>query len=330
MKFQWVVCSCGLALSGCGLGGAWVEFAEAPNVPPYHDPSAPAPFTTWSNFVAQYTESPSAMRTGVSYTLAGPTITPSANPYYFNNGSEGYPLGTIVRFDANRHFRQLSLSQSSYDLPGVGYGDAFVALSGIGEPGFEFGVSPGGSPSPFISSANNGPVIVLAANPLTLGWEYQSFGVWDSNSLFGRDITTATFGAATPAGSVPTAGTAIFSGKLSGLYVSPSGDGAIAVANLIVNVNFQSRSLGFASSGTTLTRDLATTTSAANLNLNGTLGYSPSSNLFAGPLTNAGGTMSGQSTGKFYGPAGQELGGVFTVRSPTTSELFSGAYGAKR
>ena len=45
---------------------------------------------------------------------------------------------------------------------------------------------------------------------------------------------------------------------------------------------------------------------------------------------NAAGTMSGASKGKFYGPKAEELGGVFVVKSPSTVETFTGAYGAKR
>jgi hypothetical protein len=40
--------------------------------------------------------------------------------------------------------------------------------------------------------------------------------------------------------------------------------------------------------------------------------------------------MSGTSNGQFYGPAAQELGGVFALKSATTVETFVGAYGAKR
>ena len=40
--------------------------------------------------------------------------------------------------------------------------------------------------------------------------------------------------------------------------------------------------------------------------------------------------MSGSSTGRYYGPTAQELGGVFTVKSPATAETLTGAYGAKR
>jgi len=134
----------------------------------------------------------------------------------------------------------------------------------------------------------------------------------------------------TPVSAVPTSGTATFSGKLSGLYISPAGQGSIAAAELSVNANFSTRSLSFASSGTTITRDLVTASAAPNLNLGGTLIYSPASNTFTGTLTNAGGTMSGSSTGRYYGPAAQELGGVFTVKSATSVETFAGAYGGKR
>jgi hypothetical protein len=40
--------------------------------------------------------------------------------------------------------------------------------------------------------------------------------------------------------------------------------------------------------------------------------------------------MSGASKGQFYGPTAQELGGVFTLKSPTTAETFTGAFGGKR
>ena len=73
-----------------------------------------------------------------------------------------------------------------------------------------------------------------------------------------------------------------------------------------------------------------TASAAPNLNLSGTLTYSPASNTFGGTLTNASGSMSGTSTGRYYGPAAQELGGVFTLKSPTSAEMFVGGYGAKR
>jgi hypothetical protein len=129
---------------------------------------------------------------------------------------------------------------------------------------------------------------------------------------------------------VPSAGNATFAGKLGGFYVSSGGEVSVATANVTVDANFSARSLSFASTGTSLTRNLQTAGAAPNLNVSGTLTYSPSANAFAGTLKNAGGTMSGSSTGRYYGPTAQELGGVFTLKSSTTVESFAGAYGAKR
>ena len=79
---------------------------------------------------------------------------------------------------------------------------------------------------------------------------------------------------------------------------------------------------------TVITRNLTAATPAPNLDLRGTL--APGGAYISGTLTNAGGTMSGKSDARYYGPNGQELGGVFTLRSATTVETYTGAYGAKR
>lgn len=172
--------------------------------------------------------------------------------------------------------------------------------------------------------------LALDALPSQLGWNYQSFGVWNDADSPYPWITLSSVGALTPATAMPTTGAATFTGKLAGLYVSPTGQGAIAAANVAVYADFSNRSLSFSSDGTILTRDLTRAAAAANLNLSGTLTYSPGSNTFAGTLVNAGGTMSGLSKGQFYGPTAQDLGGVFTVKSQTSVETLAGAYGAKR
>lgn len=170
----------------------------------------------------------------------------------------------------------------------------------------------------------------MVANPYAQGWNFQSFGVWNTQTMSGGGIASSSFGAATPASAVPSTGTASFVGKLGGIYVSPAGEASMASADVRVNADFGNRSLSFASQGTRLTQDLKGSTAAPHLNLGGTLTYSPASNTFAGTLTNAGGTMSGSSTGRYYGPAAQELGGAFTVKSANTVETLTGAYGARR
>jgi hypothetical protein len=182
--------------------------------------------------------------------------------------------------------------------------------------------------SPFTSvSARQ---VGLIANPYVLGWDYQSFDAWDDQGTDIGIMYGQTFGAATPASAVPLSGTASFVGKLGGLYVSPAGEGSIAAGDVTVNADFSARSLSLTSSGTIITRDFTAATTAPNLDLRGTLTYAPGANAFSGTLTNAGGTMSGPSQGQFYGPAAEELGGVFVVKSPTTVETYTGAYGAKR
>lgn len=229
-----------------------------------------------------------------------------------------------VQYDAQGKLLRYKFFQQS---------DTFLNLDAAGQPGIDvIRDSVSGLEHmkiPFTST--EGYRIGLVANPYRLGWNYQSFGGWNNGGHVGAgDVELKSFGAATPASAVPTSGSASFSGKLGGFYVSPAGEGSVAAGNLSVNANFASRSLSFASSGTTLTRDFSTATAAPQLNLNGTLTYSPGANAFSGTLTNAGGTMSGNTNGQFYGPAAQELGGVFMVKSPTTVETFAGAYGAKR
>jgi hypothetical protein len=167
----------------------------------------------------------------------------------------------------------------------------------------------------------------VVANPYRLGWSYQSFGAWDTASGPGvAQFGATSFGTPTAASGVPAFGTAMFTGKLSGFHVSAQGEKLLAAADLTVNVNFSARSLDLASTGTTVGAGVA----AHNLDLSGTLTYSPGSTVFAGTLSNAGRTMSGPSTGRFYGPAAEELGGTFSVKSPATAEAFTGGYGGRR
>lgn len=203
------------------------------------------------------------------------------------------------------------------------------SLSAVGHPGIDvFSSSDNLAPnSPFGSPhASYG----LIANPRDLGWDYQSFGVWRTSNAAGNWIKAISVGENGAVSVAPLSGAATFTGKLGGLYISPAGQGSVAASDLTVNANFSTRSLSFVSTNTITTIRQSSATAAPQLNLSGTLTYSPGSSAFTGTLTNAGGTMSGTSNGQFYGPTAQELGGVFAVKSPTTVETFVGAYGAKR
>ena len=174
--------------------------------------------------------------------------------------------------------------------------------------------------------------VALIANPYQAGWNYQTFGVWAEPVTSGTEaVRGISFGAATPSSwiQIPSSGDATFTGKLAGIYISSIGKGGFATADLGVHVDFGTRTLSLASTGT-MAHDGSAWTPSPGLDVHGTLSYSPGSGDFTGTLANAAGTMSGASLGRFYGPAAEELGGEFTLKSPTTTETFVGAYGAKR
>ncbi|HEX6157450.1 MAG TPA: transferrin-binding protein-like solute binding protein [Burkholderiales bacterium] len=220
--------------------------------------------------------------------------------------------GAVVQYDASGRLVHFGDGTASFGASNGGN------LAALGQPGVDRLHGPSGT-------------LALVANPYALGWNYQSFGAWNRQNTAGSGaISVSSFWHATPASAVPTSGSATFTGKSSGFYVSPAGQGSIAAADITVNANFSTRSLGFTTSATTIARDLKAPITAPHLNLSGMFTYSAGTNAFAGTVTNAGGTMTGASKGQFYGPAAQELGGVFNLKSSTSAEAFTGAYGAKR
>ena len=225
---------------------------------------------------------------GWSYEVAGPVAQSSIRYDSENKVSEFGPLGNDPAFGEGKR----------------------ETLSAAGQPGIE------------VVSGEHAAVAV--ANPYDLGWNYQTFGVWNA----GLESHASSFGNLTPATAIATTGAASFNGKLAGRYVSPEGVGSIASADLKVDANFGARSLDLASTGTTTTHN-GGVTAMPGLDLTAALTYAPGSNGFAGTIRSASG-MTGTSRGAFYGPAAQELGGVFAVRSATSVENFVGAYGAKR
>jgi hypothetical protein len=280
--------------------------------------ASPASFSSWQNH-----------RNGAAVTATGPGAILSTsrsgdgNTVSVTLEASLYPRRTAtLTYDSSGSLRRLYAYELEYARS-----DSSVLSS---EPGIEvaWGTSSTGQTA-FTSTPADG--VALVANPFELGWDYQSFGAWtDPEGPAVEHLHANSFGAATPGSAVPSSGAATFAGKLAGMHVDPSGKGSMAVASLSVDVDFSRRTLSLASSGTSLSRDLSVDGAAPHLDVNGTLTYSPGSSAFTGTLGNAGGTMSGTSSGQFYGPAAQELGGMFVLHAPKTVEKFVGAYGAKR
>ena len=289
----------------------WVD--QTPSLPPS---SSPTPFTSWSELPAFTSLAATAIQNRVTYQRLPDGMTSALEIQS--------PFTTQFNVPSYDNLGKLNYSDTFYWRSG----DLKANLGSLGQPGFDLGADPNTSTGTTGTFADFPYQFSLVANPYVLGSNYQSFGVWDAGPSQG--IGQISYGAITPGSSVPSSGSATFAGKLAGFYISPNGQGSMAVADLSIAVNFEARSLGFNSSGTFISRNPDVKTDAPNLNLSGTATWTSGSNVFNGSLTNAGGTMTGPTNGLFYGPAGQELGGVFALRSRSTSETLSGAYGARR
>jgi hypothetical protein len=290
----------------------------------------PSPFTIWADAKGKLTE---AVGPGGSVTYTVET----------SSWGNGWITGSHYSADLWNHENSYA-AEIAYDVDGKlqyvrglsGFLSeqriAYDGLSAIGHPEIDLVGTPPVelswhrySSSGFV--AFQASEIALIANPYSAGWAYQSFGAWSYSNV---SVTSKSFGSATPAIAVPSSGTATFSGTFGGFYTSPEGLGSLAAADVSVTADFGARSLAFATSNTTITRDLQTSSAAPGLNLTGSLTYAPGAGTFTGTLVSAGGTMAGPTNGRFYGPAAQELGGVFVVKAADGPESLTGAYGAKR
>jgi len=183
----------------------------------------------------------------------------------------------------------------------------------------------------FITVINGTTGQGIVSNPKSAAWNYQSFGFWETwdSTTNTRTVNNMSVGAPT-AGTPDGSGPAQFAGQVVGSYVDASGVGHAVHADLTINANFGNHSLDFATTGTTTSTNWVSFTSNPSLDMSGTLTYTLGTNGFSGQLQTAGG-LSGKSTGQFYGPSAQELGGVFSLNTTNSPvETYSGAYGAKR
>jgi hypothetical protein len=180
-------------------------------------------------------------------------------------------------------------------------------------------------------------VLYNPLHPAADPWEYQTFGAWaDARPIDAGDVGALSVGTPTPGDAIPPLSTATFIGHSAGIYTTSDGTAAYVTESAVsVDVNFFNQELVLNTTGTTLTNiETGTpwTNSPPTLDVTGTLTYAPGVNSFAGPVTANGATggMTGTSTGQFYGPAAEELGGVFSLTGADGREHYSGAYGAAK
>jgi hypothetical protein len=107
-----------------------------------------------------------------------------------------------------------------------------------------------------------------------------------------------------------------------GVYgVAGNGRRVGTTAALSAPVNFEAREIGFATSNTITSGQR----SMPELDISSTLRYSAGVNNFSAAVQNQGGDMSGQAQGRFYGPAAQEIGGVYSLSSAGRIQILTGA-----
>jgi len=279
-------------LTGCGGGGGSNPVIR------WSNPSPPSSFTV------------DGISTASDITISGDSVTDATDL-----GTDTGSTTATLAFAADGSINSLSLTTPNGTLSlSVGAGDTFDEDPGTG-----------------VVSAINPAETLLAfsINPLTLGWNYQSFGAWLSEtSATTGTVEFASFGWPTAGANIPTTSTANFSGLSSGLYVDSTEELFVTASQVSVAADFSAQSLDFSTSSTVKVDMLGNLTAASTLDMTGTLTYTAGSNGFSGTVTTAGG-LTGTSTGQFYGPNAEELGGVFSLDGPNP-EFYSGAYGAIR
>jgi hypothetical protein len=299
-----------LMLTACGGGGGGTAATPAPI------PITTTAFTTWRTDLASKAFQLDGEGNQVSGVL-------DANSNFSSVGdAEAATAGALFTFDSSSNLSGLFLT-STTSTASKTEGFAGAQITSLAED------------INFLNATSTTSKAIIS-DPKSLGWDYQSFGVWetgldtsDSRALYAISVGTPTAGTA-----IPGSGTADFTGKVVGSYVSAGGLGHTVLADLSVAADFGSQSLVFNTTNTRISADGVTYTGTSSLDLSGSLGYGIGNNSISGTLTTTGGSpLTGNSTGQFYGPAAEELGGVFFLKNPSdplSVETYSGAYGAKR
>lgn len=307
--------SVSLALTACGGGGGGTAPSPAPT------PLATTAFTKWS-----------AVTPGVEYKAdgLGQEVTGQTSGGQFTAiTSSGVAGGysAYLTFDSALELTRLKLTTPAPTLVVLDKAAADTTFADLTLP-------PGSSPQ-FVGARNSTDVAVMV-DPIDLGWDYQTFGIWETGlGTTSRKFGAMSVGAPTAGTAIPGTGTATFTGYATGSYVSTAGTGTTVFADLTVGANFGTQTLIFntANTQTSSNWDTSAPTFTPNdgLNLNGTLNYAAGTNSFTGSVNSVSG-LTGNSTGQFYGPNAEELGGVFLLQSsvPGSVETYAGAYGAKQ
>lgn len=175
------------------------------------------------------------------------------------------------------------------------------------------------------------PITTFANGSAPGEFDYQTYGTWTRAPSDFAQLMSRSTGQATPATALPNTGTANFTGSAVGVYtVAGNATRQGTTADMNAAVNFGSRQIGFSTANTVVGPGGAGEGARPELNMSGTLTYAPGVNSFTGTVTAPGAGLSGTANGRFYGPAAQEIGGVYSLGSPSGISGMTGGFGGKR
>lgn len=195
-----------------------------------------------------------------------------------------------------------------------------------------------------VFSASVSYVLPYSATMNPSSYTYQTFGSWATVNGGVHQENYFSGGISSVAATLPVAGTATYTGQAVGTYVNAvTNDPSQTSATMNATADFAARTVAFSTTGTTSLSNNAAAgtlpTANAALNMSGTLSYAAGNNTFTGAVTTGNG-MSGNATGRFYGPgiavatsskvvgAPPEIGGTFAVMAPGVGAM-QGAFGGK-
>ena len=180
-------------------------------------------------------------------------------------------------------------------------------------------------------------VALYSPNATASALQYTEFGVWTRDLSDGSATLGIPFaiGYETPAAGMPKTGSASYSGAALGTGVIGSQpydfEGSVVVsANFgtsAVSANFTNMQ-ALQVSGTAVTSTPWNSFSSSAQIGSGTNGFSGTTSAAANGSSLSPSALSGSISGKFFGPAAQEIGGVWTLSGGNTAVL--GSFGGKQ
>ena len=175
-------------------------------------------------------------------------------------------------------------------------------------------------------------------SPAAAGWSYQTFGNFFGGANGGylknrRDVILGyqSIGRPTKASEMPTADSADYTGITHAYYNS-----AQVTAHNKIHADFGARNLSYETTDTSVLHTFGAfghvIEDRPDLNLNGAASWAEGTGDFNGTMKAANG-LSGEMKGRFYGPAAEEIGGVYGLHGQDTNGEavhYIGGFGGRR